>query len=299
MALHKKVIPCEVKSVSRQAWVSADIVEARPCGNLVVQYLDGGQKVVPTQEVSQMVRAVLYPKRGYDCEVWSQSQQKWMKGTISGVYQGRETRDLDLWGNSKSNSNKSDQHDQSHQLDQSINLIQYPIGSVKVDFQVAGGQVFKVVAPEHFRKLLRNIHQPNVEHVKMAPAPTADLSKRPKNKDVEELANVKVVKQGPFTQCSQLIERRGKDVIAGAVGFLAAQVPVAGGFLGPAAGNLAGEAHVKFVNYMAAVETCSVPQCGNLFKSITGGKVCPICQMKGLDERMIPQAILTVKEWVG
>mmetsp|Transcript_80417 Transcript_80417/g.127008 ORF Transcript_80417/g.127008 Transcript_80417/m.127008 type:complete len:295 (+) Transcript_80417:2-886(+) len=294
MALHKKVIPCEVKSVSRQAWVSAAIVETRPCGSLVVQYLDGGQKVVPPQEVSQMVRAVLYPKLGHECEVWSQSQQKWMKGTISGIYQGRETRDSDLWGNSKSNSNKSDQHDQSHQLDQSIKPIQHPIGSVKVDFQVAGGLASKVVAPEHFWTLLRNIHQPNVLHVKMGPAPTADLSKRPKNKDVEELANVRVL-----SKCSDLIERRGKDVIAGAVGFLAAQVPVAGGFLGPAAGNLAGEAHVKFVNYMAAVETCSVPQCGNLFKSITGGKVCPICQMKGLDERMIPQAILTVKEWVG
>mmetsp|Transcript_57988 Transcript_57988/g.126763 ORF Transcript_57988/g.126763 Transcript_57988/m.126763 type:complete len:155 (-) Transcript_57988:93-557(-) len=153
-----------------------------------------------------MVRAVLYPKRGYECEIWSQSQQKWMNGTISGIYQGNQTPDLDLWGNLKSNSDDSDQ------LDQSNRFFQYPIGSVKVDFQVAGRQASKVVAPENFRMLLRNIHKPDV---------IAEVSD-----DGCSMTHIRTM-----TTASQASQ--------------ASQVPVTGSFLGPTVGNLAGEAWMR------------------------------------------------------
>lgn len=284
MALYEKGSPCDVRSVSRQVWVSANIVEVRPCGSLVVQYHDGAHKVVPQDEVSLMVRPVLFPDRGHECEVWSQSRQKWMKGTISGIYQGKETTYFDLWGNFKSNSAESDQYAQSEKSDP------HPIGSVKVDFQVAGGQASKVVAPENFRKLLQNIHKPSA----MPWVP---------DDNVHKVAGVvgaaaKVV-DPTNSACTMFVANRGKDIVAGAVSILVAQVPVVGSVLGPTVGNHAGEAHVKFVESMAEVEKCSVPKCDNLFKSITGGKVCPTCQLKGLDERMITQVTLAVKKWVG
>ncbi|CAL1128187.1 unnamed protein product [Cladocopium goreaui] len=151
----------------------------------------------------------------------------------------------------------------------------------------------KVVAPENFRMLLRNIHKPDV-----IAEVSDDGCSMTHIRTMTTASQASQASQVP-SLCSGLVVNNGKDIVAGAVSCLVAQVPVTGSFLGPTVGNLAGEAHVKFVKSMAGVEKCSVPECDNLFKSITGGKVCPTCQLKGLDERMIPQVILAVKKWVG